>query len=592
MRLVATGGQLTGVKSHVVDGAIADLLIVVAREADDWCLSFYAVDASAAGLSRRSLQTLDPTRKLARIEFDSVPGRLIGTAGKAAPALERTLQLAAVALANEMVGGAARLLESAVEYAKERVQFGRAIGSFQAVKHRCADLLLEVELAKSAAYQAASAPASELQALASLAKAVASDAYVRAAKDCVQLHGGIGFTWDHDAHLWYKRAKSSEVFLGDPAYHRERVAHLWKVPPPAEPRQAAEGRKPASDSVEAERVRHEVRTWLDAHWNPGKGLVEWRNELADSGWGMPTWPKEWFGRDLPQALQPVVDEEFARAQAVGVARTGIRLLAAATLLEHGDEAQKSRYLRRILTGEDTWCQLFSEPGSGSDLAGATSRADFDGEQWIVNGQKVWTTSAHHADYGLLLARTDWEVPKHQGLTYFILDMRQPGVEVRPLRQMNGHASFNQVFFSDAVVPAENRVSAIGNGWQVAITTLAHERRGADGVRGHAHSRTLPGRIYREERAETEIALEPYKWYPQRAGRVDLVVERATSSPGASKTRWCGRRWPSCSAWRVAPSGPRAAQGQPRNEAARKGRKALWASWPRATSPAKPATFTR
>ena len=141
---------------------------------------------------------------------------------------------------------------------------------------------------------------------------------------------------------------------------------------------------------------------------------------------MPTWPTQWFGKDLPQALNPIVEEEFARINAVTVARTGIRLLAAATILEHGNDDQKSRYLPRILTGEDTWCQLFSEPGSGSDLAGAITRADFDGTHWIVNGQKVWTTSAHHADHGLLLARTNWDAPKHDGLSYFVIDMHQPG----------------------------------------------------------------------------------------------------------------------------------------------------------------------
>ena len=537
IELAASDGRLRGVKSHVVDGCIADLLIVAAQEAGG--LSLYAVDASAAGLSRRALETLDATRKLARIEFNDVAGRLIGKAGAARPALERTLHLAAVALANEMVGGAARLLESAVAYAQERVQFGRAIGSFQAVKHRLADLLLEVELAKSAAYQAANAVATDdadLAALASLAKAAASDAYMQAAKDCIQIHGGIGFTWEHDTHLWYKRAKSSEVFLGDAGYHRECLMQAWRTPPPStsspsrrpEPvaKSVASVTEAIDDGVAAAQIRAEVRAWLSAHWNPNKRLVEWRNELAESGWGMPMWPRQWFGRELAPALQPVVDEEFARVKAVGVAKTGIRLLAAATLLEHGNDAQKTRFLRRILTGEDTWCQLFSEPGSGSDLAGATSRADFDGEKWIVNGQKVWTTSAHHADYGLLLARTDWDVPKHQGLTYFILDMHQEGVEVRPLKQMNGHASFNQVFFTDAVVAAQNQISATGNGWQVAITTLAHERRAAVGQRSDAHAENLPGRIYEEERRETEIALEPYKWYPQRAGRVDLVVERA------------------------------------------------------------------
>ncbi len=273
-------------------------------------------------------------------------------------------------------------------------------------------------------------------------------------------------------------------------------------------------------------VRHEVRNWLQANWNPNTSLLDWRNKLADSGWGVPHWPVEWYGKGLSVALGPVVEEEFARASALGVAKTGIRMLAAATLLEHGSDLHKERFLRRILTGEDTWCQLFSEPGSGSDLAGATTRADRVDENWIINGQKLWTTSAHHAQYGLLLARTDWDQPKHQGLSYFVLPMDQAGVEVQPLKQMNGHASFNQVFFTDAVIPAEYLVAAEGNGWQVAMTTLAHERRGADGLRGASSAAPREGRIYDEERAETETVMEPYKWYPQRAGRVDLILRRA------------------------------------------------------------------
>jgi alkylation response protein AidB-like acyl-CoA dehydrogenase len=265
---------------------------------------------------------------------------------------------------------------------------------------------------------------------------------------------------------------------------------------------------------------------LEANWDPNLGLIEWRNKLADSGWGVPVWPEEWYGKGLAPGFGPIVEEEFQRLGAVTVARTGIRMLAAATLLEHGTQMHKEKFLRRILTGEDTWCQLFSEPGSGSDLAGATTRADFDGDKWIINGQKVWTTSAHHAQYGLLLARTDWDVPKHKGLTYFVLDIEQPGVEVQPLRQMNGHASFNQVFMTDAVIQPEFQVSELNQGWKVAMTTLMHERRGADGLRSWARASDKPGRCYDEERVEIETALEPYKWYPQRAGRVDLVVPRA------------------------------------------------------------------
>ncbi len=279
----------------------------------------------------------------------------------------------------------------------------------------------------------------------------------------------------------------------------------------------------------AESVRAEVRAWLEENWDPDLGLVEWRNKLIDSGWGAPAWPEEWYGKGFSVALGVAVEEELLAFGAVTVAKTGIRNLAAATILAHGSDLHKEKFLRRILTGEDTWCQLFSEPGSGSDLAGATTRADQKGNKWIVNGQKVWTTSAHHAQYGLLLARTDWDVPKHKGLSYFIIDIEQPGVEVHPLRQMNGHASFNQVFFTDAEIEPEFMVAELGDGWQVATTTLMHERRGADGLRRYAQASEQKGRVYEEEKAEIEVQLEPYKWYPQRAGRADLVIERAKAT---------------------------------------------------------------
>ena len=283
-----------------------------------------------------------------------------------------------------------------------------------------------------------------------------------------------------------------------------------------------------SDVTEAS-VRAEARAWLDANWDPNMGLVEWRNQLADTGWGMPTWPQEWYGKGMSSPLAAAVEEEFQAVGAIGVARAGIRMLAAATLLEHGTQMHKEKFLRRILTGEDTWCQLFSEPGSGSDLAGASTRADLKDGKWIINGQKVWTTSAHHAQFGLLLARTDWDVPKHKGLTYFVLDMEQSGVEVHPLRQMNGHASFNQVFFTDAEILPEFMVEGLGDGWKIATTTLMHERRGADGLRGWAMGTDRPERAYVEERAELATAMAPYKWYPQRMGRVDLVMERAKAT---------------------------------------------------------------
>jgi alkylation response protein AidB-like acyl-CoA dehydrogenase len=274
----------------------------------------------------------------------------------------------------------------------------------------------------------------------------------------------------------------------------------------------------------AEQVRHDVRAWLASAWDPDLALAEWRERLVESGWGAPTWPRRWFGRDLPEDAAGVVRDEMERAGAVGLAAGVGMLLAAPTLLAHGSERLLDRLLRPTMTGAVRWCQLFSEPGAGSDLAGLATRAVRDGDGWVVNGQKVWTTGAHVADYGLLLARTDVDAPKHRGITYLVLDMHQPGVEVRPLRQMNGHRSFNEVFLSDARVPADDVIGEVNGGWPVAVTTLAHERRRADFHAAVPSGRA--GRAVREAAAEAAAAAAPYTWYPQRAGRVDLVMQRA------------------------------------------------------------------
>jgi alkylation response protein AidB-like acyl-CoA dehydrogenase len=232
---VADGYLLDGVKTYVVDGHLAELIVVAARmrgSAERDGLALFTVAAEARGVTRHLLKSTDATRKIARIDFQNAHAQLLGDGDGGAQALSRTLDQAAIALANEMVGGAQKLLESAVNYAKMRVQFGRAIGSFQAIKHKLADMLVDVELAKSAAYYSAQAAAvedPEWPALASMAKAAASDAYLRTAAECIQIHGGIGFTWDNDTHLWFKRAKSSEVFLGDPSYHRELLMQRWRV---------------------------------------------------------------------------------------------------------------------------------------------------------------------------------------------------------------------------------------------------------------------------------------------------------------------------------------------------------------------------
>ena len=273
-------------------------------------------------------------------------------------------------------------------------------------------------------------------------------------------------------------------------------------------------------------VLGELREWLAANWDPELSLLEWRTRLADSGWACPTWPRECGGRDLPASVAPAVSKALTAAGAVGPPEGVGMNLAAPTLLEHGSDHLKRAYLHRTVTGEVSWCQLFSEPGAGSDLAGLTTRAEMVDGEWVVSGQKVWNTSAHHADLGLLIARTDFDAPKHRGLTYFVLPMRQPGIEVRPLRQMNGHASFNEVFLDGARIPADHVVGEVGGGWAVALTTLSHERRVAPtGSAGHDH----PGRTWREASDEALHLRAPYKWYPQRAGRVDLLVPQARAA---------------------------------------------------------------
>lgn len=226
---------LNGTKSFVLDGHSADLFIVVARRPHSHGrdgLSFFTVVADATGLERVLLKSADPTRKLAKLTFSNVEATLLGEEGNATGPLQETLDIAAICLANEMAGGAERLFEDAIAYAKMRVQFGRPIASFQSLKHKAAEMLMEVELAKSGAYYAAAAADEgdkDVSALASLAKAAAADTYMQIAIHAIQIHGGIGFTWENDTHLWYKRAKSSEVFLGGSDYHRERLMRKWDV---------------------------------------------------------------------------------------------------------------------------------------------------------------------------------------------------------------------------------------------------------------------------------------------------------------------------------------------------------------------------
>ncbi|HEY6623511.1 MAG TPA: acyl-CoA dehydrogenase family protein [Acidimicrobiales bacterium] len=229
----------------------------------------------------------------------------------------------------------------------------------------------------------------------------------------------------------------------------------------------------------------ELGVWLKEHWDPDATVAEWWERLGTAGWAAPNWPAKWYGQDVSPAEAVRVQQVIAEFGALGAPGGLGLLLAGPTIAVHGTDEQRQRYLRDIVTGQRAWCQLFSEPGAGSDLAGLSTSAVRDGDQWIVNGQKVWTSTGTTADLGMLLARTDPDVPKHQGITYFAVDMHQPGVEVRPLREMTGRSLFNEVFLTDVVVDDDAAIGGVNNGWAVANTTLGFERAGLGAGGGSA-----------------------------------------------------------------------------------------------------------
>jgi alkylation response protein AidB-like acyl-CoA dehydrogenase len=227
--------------------------------------------------------------------------------------------------------------------------------------------------------------------------------------------------------------------------------------------------------TDVDTARDEAREWFAQNWDPDLTLGDWWERLGSSGWGFPTWPAHACGRGLSSDAARAVSEVRSEIGAYGPPSGIGPMMAGPTIAEHGTPDQIERFLQNMVSGKEIWCQFFSEPGSGSDLASLQTRAVRDGDEWIVNGQKVWTTGGQYARWGILIARTNPDVPKHEGITYFVIDVDQPGVEVRPLKEMTGGATFNEVFFTDARVPHENVLGEVDRGWSVAVTTLSHER---------------------------------------------------------------------------------------------------------------------
>ncbi|MBM7277212.1 acyl-CoA dehydrogenase [Gordonia rubripertincta] len=458
----ADGLTLAGTSSHILGGQVGDLFLLAADDGGEPTLVVLARDR----LNITELPSHDLVRRNAQVEVD---GLELADSDVLDLDFRRALDIAATLYAAEAAGLAGWATTTAADYARVRQQFGRPIGQFQGVKHKAARMLSLTEQARVSAWDAARALTpgtadSEASLAAAVAAAVAPEAAFAVTKDCIQILGGIGFTWEHDAHLYLRRAQSLRILLGSTAGWRRRVAALTM--------DGARRVLRVDLPPEAEVIRAEVRDELaGAVALDGAQRTEY---LADRGYTAPHYASPW-GKGADAVTQLVIAEEL-RAAGLEPHDMIIGNWVVPTLLAHGNDEQLDRFVRPSLRGEIRWCQLFSEPGAGSDLAGLSTKATKVDGGWRLRGQKVWTSMARVADWGICLARTDADVPKHKGLSYFLIDVRNcEGLDIRPLREITGEALFNEVFIDDVFVPDDCLVGNPGDGWKLARTTLANER---------------------------------------------------------------------------------------------------------------------
>ncbi|MFA1539821.1 acyl-CoA dehydrogenase [Actinomadura monticuli] len=449
------GSTVSGTVQPVLGAPLADVFVL--RAGDGWVVLF------KGDVVVEPLESLDITRPVGSVTVDRVTvpeERFLGDVDADA--------FAAVLLGAEACGVAGRALDDAVAYAKLREQFGRPIGQFQGVKHKCARMLIALERARAAVWDAARAlsePEEQRAYAVGVAAVLAADAAVTCAEGNIQVHGGIGYTYEHEAHLIYRRALTLRALMGRAGRYRADVAALA----------VAGVRRPMSIELaeDAEPVRAEIRARVAEL--AAMGPFEQRAAMAEGGWVTPHLPKPW-GRDASPLEQIVIQQELKAAKVRPVPLM-IAAWVVPSLVQYGTPEQQERFLPPTLRGEIIWCQLFSEPGAGSDLAGLRTRAERVEGGWKITGQKIWTSLARESQWGICIARTDSDRPKHDGITYFLVDMASPGIEIRPLRECTGEAVFNEVFLDGVFVPDEFVVGPVNAGWRVARTTLANERVG-------------------------------------------------------------------------------------------------------------------
>lgn len=446
-------GTVSGESPAVLGAPDADLVLLVAGE------DVVIVDARDPGVTVTALDGIDTTRSIGALTLRDVrisPERVLRGAARHAQTVWRILGSA------EAVGVGWACLDMAVDYAKVREQFGRTIGTFQAVKHHAANMLVDAEQTTAAVWDAARADDLDSARFpAAVAAAHAIRAAVFLAENNIQLHGGIGFTWEHDAHLYLRRARSLAALLGAASDPLVDIVD-------AQRRGQARGASFALPA-EADEYRAAARE-AAAEWR-SLPAERRRDFLVDSGYLVPHWPKPW-GRAAGTLEQLVIEEEFADVEVPDMGITGWVTL---TIAQAGTDDQRERWVEPVLRGEVMWCQLFSEPGAGSDAAAVRTAAKRVDGGWRVTGQKVWTSLAHLCQWGLATVRTDPDAPKHAGVTMMAIDMSADGVTVNPLRGLTGDSHFNEVFFDDVFVPDADVVGDVNRGWLVARATLGNER---------------------------------------------------------------------------------------------------------------------
>jgi alkylation response protein AidB-like acyl-CoA dehydrogenase len=461
-----TGWEVSGTTEPMLGGLSGELLLLGARvgaSTDAPETVWFLVDRAAAdGVKVESANGADLTRDIGRV---TLVAHAVRADEVLALDLPRVQTVAAVLFAAEAVGLARWCQESGLAYAKVREQFGRTIGSFQAIKHKCARLYGELELMTAAAWDAASALEQEAEQSEFAAAAAAIQCLHGAADlalETVTLFGGIGYTWEHDAHLYWRRAMSLAALIGPRYEWEQRLGQLAG---------SVQRTRDLDLGIEPVGFRERIGSQLaDIAAGPEDGR---RLRLAEAGLVSPNYPAPW-GIAAGAVEQVIISQEFARA-GLSQPSTVIGEWALPTILAHGTDEQRERFVAPTLRGEIDWCQLFSEPGAGSDLASLRTRAVKVDGGWRLDGQKVWTSNAQAADWAICLARTDPDVPKHKGISYFLVDMRSPGLEVRPLREANGGYLFNEVFLDAVFVPDAGLVGAPNEGWRLARTTLGNER---------------------------------------------------------------------------------------------------------------------